>query len=227
MLENNPQYHVIEKENEVIFYIPYDEELLNLYTTDFFQLHNQNADVAIIAFHNNDDVLIGGYVDHEDESKILIPYNVFRQKAKYVDDELNKRFNNVMKKESSYDLFSNLLENTKKRFLERVPELENNDNQEIVEEDKNTRDLQTDDLLTTYNDTLIDNNLATDSMKEISPGNIFQITIQKKPVMSDDKQKLKIPLDVILEKEINYYHEKLPNREIKEKYGLHGIHMLV
>jgi len=66
-------------------------------------------------------------------------------------------------------------------------------------------------------------------LNEITPGNIFQITIRKKIVVDKDDatQKLKIPLDVKLEKEIDYYHEKLPNRQIKEKYGLYGIHMLV
>lgn len=42
-----------------------------------------------------------------------------------------------------------------------------------------------------------------------------------------EKKSLKIPLDVKLEKEIDYYNEKVGSREIKEKYALHGIYMLV
>jgi len=144
MNSKTPQYHVIEKDTEVVFYIPYDEELFKLYTKDFFALHNQDADISIIAFHNNDNILFrGGYAD-EDESKIWIPYKMFHQKAKYIEDELIKRFNNIPKKESSYNLFSNLLENGRRPVI-KEPEPESINDEQTRESEpeskEETRDL--------------------------------------------------------------------------------------
>ena len=101
-----PEYHVIEKDNEVVFYIPYDEELLKLYTNEFFALHDQDADVAIIAFHNNDEIVRGG--DGE-IGALRRPYLLFQKKADYVKGELENRFGKMPVKDRSGALFSQLL----------------------------------------------------------------------------------------------------------------------
>jgi hypothetical protein len=251
-----PEYHFIEKENEVVFYIPYDEELLNLYTNEFFALHEQNADIAIIAFHGNDDVMMGGY----GESELQIPYKYFHNKAKFVSDELNKRFQNEPTKESSYNLFSALISNVKDSIFaqkpvipqepetEYVPEIESVPPKSVLELEPSSPTPESvpysfPSLFSSFTDTEADKSYESEQYEseslsqsvqdaaepiqtELTNGNIFQITIEKKTVPSIN-QKLKIPIDVFLEKEIDYYYDKLPNRQIKHKYGLHGIHMLV
>jgi len=234
-MENKPQYYVIEKDNEVVFYVPYDKELVKLYTKEFFSLHDQDADVAIIAFHNNDDVLLGGYT--EDDDIYIPPYEMFRKRAEHVEGKLRERFRNIPQNESPYNLFSNLLENA--RYAIPIQYREHED-RELEPESINTLDVQNESVAPAYNDEQESIEPKVDYeyesvkepveqiSKEITPGNIFQITIQKKIIADENqKRKLKIPLDVKLEKEIDYYHEKLPNREITEKYALHGIYMLV
>lgn len=234
-----PQYHIVEKENEVIFYIPYDEELLNLYTKEFFELNNQNAEVAIIAFHNNDNIVGGAYMYDEN---IFVPYRMFYNKAKYIEDQLKSRFNNVSKNESSYYLFSNLLKNM---FPEKKSELVNNKDYQDDQDDQEEQYGNMEDIIddtdaiepqlrendSIEGDTLpleeMNENEVNNTYDEIPTGNIFQITIQKKPVVHKEKQKLKIPINVILEKEIDYYNEKLYPRKTKEMYALNGIHMLI
>jgi hypothetical protein len=59
---------------------------------------------------------------------------------------------------------------------------------------------------------------------ELTGGYIIQITIHKKPITISGK--LKIPIDVMLEKEIDYFNEHAPRRHITQKYALHGIYMV-
>jgi hypothetical protein len=302
-------YNIIEKDNEIIFYIPYEKELIHLYTTDFFSLSNQDAEIAIIAFHDNDHILKGGNI--ESDINIPYPYKLFYDKANYVNDVLNKRFNNVSEKKSSFNLFSALMSNSKNIIYKDNDEL--TDNNEKIEKEKSDIDNEKSGIFNLENNSIFDitknanevpdnnnekiekensdfdnenpgifnidmfnfditkkankvgdhniedhtikdsneiqdeytdsyadsdedldkkdtiNNLNENKTHELElmTGNLLQITIQKKVNASEVISKLKIPMDVILEKEIDYFHEKLPGREIKLKYGFHGIHMLI
>lgn len=303
-------YHVIEKDDEVVFYIPYDKDLTNVYTKDFFALHSQNAEVAIIAFHNNEYVATGG-----DAIEIFSPYQLFYNKAKYVEDQLKNTFNQVPSKESSYNLFSALISNTKNLFspkqkepttvepttespeVESIKEQEEHTTESIIEspeptmgkdeptmeesiiespeptmieeeeptmesveeeptieesiiestdstmgEDKeDSREISTIDIITEPTPTIEEPTIESveeeptmgedeDTTAPLSQGYIFQITIQKKlnntPNKNSSIPKLKIPMDVMLEKEIDYFREHAPNRPITQKYARYGIYML-
>jgi len=380
-------YHLIDKDDEVVFYIPYDKDLTNVYTKDFFALHSQDADVAIVAFHNNEYVATGG-----DGIEIFSPYQLFYNRAKYIDDKLKETFNQVPTKESSYNLFSALINNAKNLFSPKKestreedegeepitkeeqpatiiteptieePTIEEHITEEpiieeqsiieepIIEEQPITEELITEEEptiedsmkpitiitepmieeptiedsmkpITIITEPMIEEPTIEDSMKPIteepiieeeptiedsmnpiteepiieeepiteeeptiedsmkpitiitepmieeptiedstieeepiieepiiedsatgepiiepnveenvsalSQGYIFQITIQKKPILkTETKPTLKIPLDVMLEKEIDYFKEHAPSRPITQKYARYGIYML-
>jgi hypothetical protein len=225
--EEVPSLHTIEKEDEVVFYIPYEKELTNVYTSDFFALHSQDAEVAIIAFHDSEYASQGGAL-----MDLVSPYRLFSNKAKYVEDKLKGTFNEAPSSESSFRLFSSLINNTKRSFQNEVP-LAKQLFSDAPSSDKNTSTTSTTLLEQDTNTSLAQDtntSLAQDTTQSLDKGYIFQITIQKRhngsASIETTKPHLRIPVDVVLEKEIDYFREKMPLRPIRHKYYKHGIYMV-
>lgn len=206
-----PSFHTIEKENEVVFYIPYEKELTRLYTNEFFALHNQDAEVSIIAFHNNDSIVKGGAI-----MDFVSPYTLFSDKAKSIEDKLKNTFQQVPSSESSYSLFSSLINNAKNMFSSST----------MSESSSPTMSSTMSSTMSGPSSESPSPTSSSTSSIPLSEGYIFQIIIQKKPSKPLRDVHLKIPLDVLLEREIDYYHEKIPDRHIQHKYVLHGIYMI-
>lgn len=115
-LQNKRVAYEIEKDDHIVFYIAYSPELADVYSDAFFRLSNQDAEVAIVAFHNNDDIMYGGKGEAANESgdmEITMPYRLFYSRANYLNNELSKRFRQAPSASSSYNLFSALLENAR------------------------------------------------------------------------------------------------------------------